>query len=145
MKGLIVATSLALACAVSILGGLPPAVAQGDLKSFCNTQNALCTGEGCSANPGPQGVKHCRDVVCGGRLARCLETGCYQWGTRPAVCFGKEQIRACENVSSCEQAAERCRQTQKQGGKQLNCERSLADCRRTGIWSGTYARCRIAK
>lgn len=143
MKGLIVATSLA--CAVSILGGVPPADAQADLKTFCKQQNTLCAGEGCSANPGPQGVKHCREVICGGRLASCLKSGCYQWGTRPAACFAKDQLAPCKNASSCEGAADACRQTEKQQGKRLNCDRNLADCRKTGIWSGTYARCRIQK
>lgn len=120
------------------------ASAQGDLTAFCNQQNALCTGQGCSASPGPQGIEHCRKVTCGGRLSTCLKTGCYQWATRPAVCFGKDQLRPC-TVSSCEAAADACRQTEKQQGKKLNCERNLADCRKTGIWSGTYARCRIPK
>ncbi len=122
----------------------PSASAQGDLTAFCNQQNALCTGEGCSTNPGPQGVEHCRKVTCGGRLSGCLRTGCYQWGTRPAACFGRDQLRPC-TVSSCEAAADACRQTEKQQGKKLNCDRNLAECRKTGIWSGLYARCRIAK
>lgn len=131
--------------ALTLVGASCAALAQGELKSFCATQNELCTGEGCSANPGPQGVKHCREVVCGGRLANCLKTGCYQWRTRPAACFGKDQLAPCKNASTCEQAAEACRQIEKPQGKKLNCERNLADCRKTGIWSGTYARCRILK
>jgi len=63
--------------------------ARPELRVFCDKQNSVCTGAGCSGNPGPIGVKHCQEVTCGGRLLRCLQSGCYEWRTRPAECFGK--------------------------------------------------------
>jgi hypothetical protein len=69
-----------------VAASLPAAPA---LRAFCNKQNSACTGSGCTANPGSYGKKHCQEVVCGGRLATCLQTGCYQWSTKPASCFAK--------------------------------------------------------
>lgn len=117
------------------------------LRAHCQKQNALCTSVGCTENPGPSGVTHCREVVCGGRLASCLKSGCYQWSTRPASCFVKgADIPACPTAKSCDAAAANCRQTQSaQPTAQLNCDRVLAECKKTGIWRGAYVTCRIAK
>lgn len=57
-------------------------------RAFCNEQNARCRGPGCTANPGPGGIKNCQEVECGRRLVNCLETGCYQWNAGPQ-CHGK--------------------------------------------------------
>ena len=57
-------------------------------RAFCNAQNARCRGPGCTANPEPLGIKSCQEVECGGRLVKCLETGCYRWKAGPQ-CHGK--------------------------------------------------------
>lgn len=60
------------------------------------------------------------------------------------IATAQEQIRPCNNVTSCKGAWAVCADNEKKdSSKKLNCDRNLANCEATGIWRGTYVVCRI--